>query len=202
MLISVTNLIGCPILSLHVGGTIARVTEAIVDPNELKIIAYRVEMLTADGEQGDILPVESIREFSQIGMIVDSSDEFVEGEEIIRIKTVLNLNFALTGLKVESKSGKKLGKVSDFNVEPATWTVQQIVVQRPLIKSFLDPELLISRNEIDSVTDHKVVVKDETSKASNVVASTAASSSFVNPFRERKLAAEGHAKDQRATNSN
>lgn len=197
MLISVTNLIGCPILSLHIGGTIARVTEAIVDPNELKIIAFRINNLTADGESsGDILPVESIREFSQIGMIVDSSDEFVDGEEIIRIKTVLGLNFSLTGLKAESKSGKKLGKVSDFNIEPSTWTVQQLVVQRPLIKSFLDPELLISRNEIDSVTDHKVILKDENSKARSTAMPATTSASFVNPFRERKLAAEGHAKEQ------
>ncbi len=198
MLISVTNLIGCPILSLHVGGTIARVTEAIVDPNELKIIAFRITNLTADEVGRDILPVDSIREFSQIGMIVDSSDEFVDGEDIIRIKTVLKLNFSLTGLKVESKSGKKLGKVTDFNVEPATWTVQQLVVQRPWIKSLLDPELLISRSQIDSVTDYKVIIKDEKSTVKAAVTPAAASTAFVNPFRERKLATDGHAKEQQS----
>lgn len=197
MLISVANLIGCPILSLHVGGTIARVTEAIVDPNELKIIAFRVERTIRDDQDGDILPTDSIREFSQIGMIVDSSDEFVNGEEIIRIKTILDLHFSLVGLKAESKTGSKLGKVSDYNVEPTAWSIQQLVVQRPFIKALLDPELLISRNEIDSVTDYKVIIKDDKGRIKSAALPAAASTAFVNPFREqRKLATEQHAKDQ------
>lgn len=178
-------------------GTIARVTEAIVDPNELKIIAFRVDGPTTGTEDtGDILPATSVREFSRLGMIIDSSDEFVNGDEIIRIKTVLDLGFSLLKLKAESKAGAKLGKVSDFIVEPETWFVQQLVVQRPILKALLDPELLISRNEIDSVTDTKVIIKDEKPKIKVAAMPAASSSSFVNPFRERKLAAEHNLKEQ------
>lgn len=195
MLISAANLIGCPILSLHVSGSIARVTEVLVDPNELKVIAFRVEGPTIGTEDvGDILPAGSVREFSRLGMIIDSSDEFVKDDEIIRIKTVLDLDFSLLRLKAESKAGAKLGKVSDFIVEPETWFVQQLVVQRPIVKALLNPELLIPRSEIDSVTDTKVIVKDEKPKIKVEATPAAASSSFVNPFRERKLAAEHNAK--------
>lgn len=198
MLISATNLIGCPILSLHVSGTIAHVDEAIIDPNELKIIAFRVSgPMINDDETGDILPVESIREFSRLGMIIDSTDELVKGEDVIKIKRALDINFLILKLKVESKSGAKLGKVSDYIVEPDTWFIQQLVVQRPIIKALLDPELLISRSEIDSVTDTKVIIKDEKPKL-KVEATVPAnmSSSFVNPFRERKLATENNNKER------
>lgn len=197
MLFNGSRLIGCPVLSLHVGGQIASITELIVDPDDLKIIACRVVGPLIGKEVGEILPMESVREFSRLGMIVDSADEFVEPDEIIRIKKVLDLNFHLVGLKVESKQGAKLGKVSDFTLEPSTWQVQQLIVQRPLIKAFIDPELTISRNRIDEVNDYKVIIKEEkeTPKSKAKVAKNDFVPSFVNPFREPDFAAETRTKN-------
>ena len=128
MLFNGSRLLGCPVLSLHVGGRIASVSELIIDPDDLKIIACRVTGLLVGKEVGEILPMDSVREFSRLGMIVDSADEFVEPDEIIRIKKILDLNFHLIGLKVESKQGARLGKVCDFTVEPSTWQVQQLII--------------------------------------------------------------------------
>ncbi len=198
MLFNGSRLIGCPILSLHVGGRIASVSELIIDPDNLKIIGCRVEGPLVGKEVGEILPMESVREFSRLGMIVDSADEFVAPDEIIRIKNAIDLNFHLVGLKVESKQGAKLGKVSDFTVEPSGWQVQQLIVQRPLIKAFLDPELTISRNRIEEVDDYKVVIKEEaeTPKSKAKAAKNDFVPSFVNPFREPDFATESRTKDQ------
>lgn len=198
MLFNGSRLLGCPVLSLHVGGRIASVSELIVDPDDLKIIACRVEGPLVGKEVGEILPMESVREFSRLGMIVDSADEFVAPDEIIRVKKVLDLNFRLVGLKVESKQGVKLGKVSDFTVEPATWQVQQLIIQRPLIKAFLDPELTVSRNRIEEVNDYKIIIKEETEKPTSKakVAKTDFVPGFVNPFREPDFAAESRTEEQ------
>lgn len=198
MLFNGSRLIGCPVLSLHVGGRIATVTELILDPDDLKIIACRVEGPLVGKEAGEILPIESVREFSRLGMIVDSADEFVQPDEIIRIQKVLDLNFHLLGLKVESKQGAKIGKVSDFTVEPSTWQVQQLIVQRPFMKAFLDPELTISRNRIEEVNDYKVIIKDETEKptAKAKVSKNDFVPSFVNPFREPDFASDAQTEDQ------
>ena len=74
MLINGSSLNNCPVLSLHIGGEIARVTEVVVDPNTLKIIGFRVAGKLIKDDTGDILPIESVREFSRMGMIVDSID--------------------------------------------------------------------------------------------------------------------------------
>ncbi len=60
MLINGSRLIGCPILSLHVGGAIAHVSDVIIDPNDLKIIGFRVSGSLVRGEVGDVLPVDSV----------------------------------------------------------------------------------------------------------------------------------------------
>lgn len=193
MLINNSRLIGCPILSLHVGGRIASVVETIVDPDTLKIIACRVDGPLVGHEVGEILPMSSVREFSRLGMIVDSADEFVEPDDIIRVKELLGYNFSLLGLKAETKKRRKLGKVSGFTVNPESWQIQQLIVQRPMMQSFLDPELTIARTQIAEINDYKVIVKDSTAKSKSTKAVKPAanfSPNFVNPFREPDFANE------------
>ena len=193
MLINGSSLIDCPVLSLHVGGEIARVTELIMNPNNLKLIAFRVEGPLIRDEVGDILPIESVREFSTHGAIVDSIDEFIDGEEVVRVRDILKLNFSLNGLKVITKKKVKLGKVSDYILDTTSWQVHQIIVQRPLMKSFLDPELIIPRQKIIEVNDYEVIIKDETEKSSKKAPAAAPADfvpNFINPFREPDFASD------------
>ena len=195
MLVNASSLIGCPILSLHVGGQIARVTELVIDPDKLSLIAVRVEGPVVDpNDGGDILAMDSVREFSRAGMIVDSSDEFVRDEDVMRIKKVLQLNFDLNGLKVVTKKKEKLGKVEDFILQSTTWEVQQLIVRRPIMKSLIDPELMIHRSQILKVDDYKVTVKDEREKVKSKPRSSSTKDlvpDFVNPFRKPDFAPEG-----------
>lgn len=193
MLINGSKLNECPILSLHVGGEIARVTEPIVDPDSLKIIGFKLEGKLIRDDVGNILPIGSVREFSRMGMIVDSIDEFVMADDIVRIHDVLKLNFALPGLKVVTRKKVKLGKVLDYTVDVETWHVQQLIVQRPVMKAFFDPELIIPRKQIIEVDDYQVIVKDEHEKVKSKVAKEEPVGfvpNFINPFREPDFANE------------
>lgn len=203
MLINGSRLAGCPILSLHVGGAIAHVSDVIVDPNDLKIIGFQVSGPLVRGDVGDILPVDSIREFSRTGMIVDSIDELVDGEEVLRIRDVLKLNFSLPGLKAVSENKAKLGKVTDYVVDSNSWEVYQLIVQRPIMKAFIDPELIIARSEIVEVDDYRVVIKDEHSKLQQSAPSTRTNlvPEFVNPFRKPDFAQDTISQDNRESSS-
>ncbi len=184
MLVSANRLIGTPILSMQATAQIATVESAIVDPNSFKIIAFKLGGGVVAKSNAYILDVKSIREYSRYGMVIDSVDELVEPDDIIKISEILKLNFDLIGLKVETKKGSKLGKVSDYTVTNDNFSIQQIIVKRPLIKSFMDPELTIPRKEIVEITDYKVIVKDE----EKVIRARAEKEdfvpNFVNPFRK------------------
>lgn len=193
MLINGSKLVDCPILSLHIGGEIARVVEPIVDPNSLKVIGFKVEGKLVNEDTGDILPIESVREFSRMGMIVDSIDELVDGTDIVKIKNVLELDFHLVGHKVVTRKQVKLGRVNDYTLEISGWSIQQLIVQRPIMKAFFDPELIISRAKIIEVDDEQVVVKDEHDRAKTKIEAAAPATfvpNFVNPFREPDFANE------------
>ena len=135
MLVYGSKLIGCPILSLHVGGAVAFVRELIIDPNTLKVIGFYVEGPLVGRQAANILDVKDVREYSQMGMVIDSLDSLVEPDEVIKIGKVVELNFSLNGLKVETKKGSKLGKVGDFTLNSDNFELQQLVVERPKLKA-------------------------------------------------------------------
>ena len=184
MLLLGSNLTGYPILSLHVGGEIARVSKPIIDPENLKIVAFRVLGPSTGKEVGDILMTDGVRETSDIGMIVDSVDDFVRSGEVVRLDKVLELNFDIIGLKVITKKGTKLGKVSDYMVNPENFEISQIVVQRPFFKALNDPELWIGRSEIVEINDERIIVKDEEAKIQQKIVKDF-TPDFVNPFRKQ-----------------
>ena len=197
MLTRSTRLTDFPVLSLHLGSRIARLVAPIVDPNDLKIIAYRVDGPLVGREYGDILPTSSVREHSPIGFIIDSSDELVAADDIVRVRDILKLHFNLIGLKVVTKRGTKLGKVIDYTIDLDSGLIQQLIVQRPPLKAFIDPELTISRSQILEVTDYEVKVKDEEEKIRRVAQSEFVPS-FINPFREPDYATEPSAAEPSA----
>ncbi len=186
MLIAASRLIGTPILSMQATGQIASISSAIVDPVSLKIIGFFLAGPLVNKSPANILDVSSIREYSRYGMVIDSIDELVEPDDVIKISKVLELNFELLDLKVETKKGSKLGKVSDYVVTNDNFTVQQIIVKRPLLKSFMDPELTIPRKEIVEVTDYKIIVKDEEKVIKEKAEKEDFIPNFVNPFRKNE----------------
>ena len=184
MLIYNSRLIGTPVLSVQTGAPIGYVSDTITDPDNLTIIAFRLNGPLIGKSPANLLAASSVREYSSFGMVVDSIDELITSSDVIKIERIIGLNFSLIGLKVETKKGNKLGKVSDFTVTSEDFITQQIIVKRPAIKSFIDPELTISRKEITEVTDYKIIVKDEEKTLKQKAATEDFIPNFVNPFRK------------------
>ena len=189
MLLDSNRLIGCPVLSLHLGGPIGNITSEITDPENLKIIAAYVNgPQTGNGEYGNILDVRSIREYSNLGIIIDSIDDLVMSGDVIKIDKIIELNFSVIGLDVKTKNGTKLGKVISYTFDPESMMIMQFIVKRPLVKSFLDPEIIIGRSQIKEVNDYELIIKDEEEKIKKESGKQDFVPNFVNPFRDGKFA--------------
>ena len=156
---------------------------SIVSLQEL-ITAFRTKGLLSNIWKNESEMIEFI--LHDPSVVIDNIDELVAPDDIIKIAKVLELNFNLIGLKVETKKGSKLGKVSDYTVTSDDFIIQQLIVKRPAIKSFIDPELTIHRKEIVEITDYKVVVKDEEKVLKKKAEKEDFVPNFVNPFREKQ----------------
>jgi uncharacterized protein YrrD len=181
MLITGERLLNAPVLGLQTGGELARTRKAVIDPATLEILAYELEGPLLDTEPS-LLRVADVREFSDIGLIVDSSDEFVSPDDIIKLGEVYQLHFALVGMPVIDEKKRKLGKVNGYTVDTASFLVHQFSVRRPFLHSLNDTELLIHRTQITEINNDAIIVHSEAEIPEPIMESVR--TSYVNPFRK------------------
>ena len=169
MLLLATKIKKTPIMSLQTGSQIALIGDAIVNPEDLSVIAYETDL----------------REVSQLGFIIDSGEEFVKPEDVIKINDILKLNFKLEGLKVVDQDGNKVGTIIDYTISLANFSVQQLIVKRPLLKSLNVATLTIHRNQITEIDDEKIIIKSELESTPRKRAEQNENfvPNYVNPFR-------------------
>lgn len=181
MLLLGSRLIHTPILSLQTGTELARTSRAIIDPRNLTIAAYELDgpLLT---QTPALLRIADIRELSDIGMIVDSSDEFVGPDDVIKLQQVYEYQFQLVGLHVVDDKRHKLGKVTDYTLEAGNFVIEQLNIKRPLLQSLNDSELLVHRSQIVEITDTEIIVRSVDEQPAEPI-KQAMRSAYANPFR-------------------
>jgi len=189
MLIAGSRLLDAPVMGLQTGSELARTSRAVIDPGNLEIVAYEVKGPLLNMSPS-LLRIADVREFSDIGIIVDSSDEFVSTDDIIKLSDIYKLHFTLEGMPVIDEKKHKLGKVTGYTIDTAGFMVQQLSVKRPLLKSFGDTELLIHRTQITEINDRAIIVHSEAETPEPLLESVR--TAYVNPFRKNPQAEQLH----------
>ena len=182
MLLRTSLLQDTPVMSLQTGEQIATTSKVMVSPVTLKIVGFELSgrrLLT----NPSFLRTEDIRELSNIGFIVDSSDECVGLDDVIAIKELYNLDFELSGMPVVDRSGKKIGRIYDTVFATETFTVEQLCINKPFLQSFGDAELLIHRNQIYEINRDAVIIRNQKQTAQQK-----GKVGLTNPFRQEPQA--------------
>lgn len=167
-------------MSLQTGSELGRTTEPLIDPATLDIIAYRLRG-SKIGHEPMLLLTRDVRELGSLGIIVDSSDELVLEDDIIKIQQVSKLGFHLIGLPVKDTASRRLGKIYDYAVDVQTFTIKQIMVKQSIMRSLTSHELIINRSQIVEINNHELIV--DTATTQEKVTPAAAQEGFTNPFR-------------------
>lgn len=179
MLISLAELTSIPVMSLQTGVEVAYTVEPIVDPSTLDILAYEL-----DGESLDTTPaflrVQDIRELSDLGFIIDSSDSLSDLDDFVTHADLYKNPVQIEGMRVLDDRSTLLGKVEAAIMDTQTFRIEQLQVKPPLFKRFMETNLLISRAQIKEVTDDTIIVRSATLK-DKVEAKTTRRA--MNPFR-------------------
>lgn len=170
-----------PVMSIQTGDELARTKEPIIDPRYLTIVAVYVEGAHID-EQPSVLHVGDIRESGSLGFIVDDASKLMPLDGLVRLMEIIDMDFTLIGCKVVDTTGQTLGKVSDYAFEPSHFTIQQLYVGRPLLKSFSNSSLIINRTQVVGVSKGRIVVEAPT-VSEKTEATSADAPAFTNPFR-------------------
>jgi sporulation protein YlmC with PRC-barrel domain len=159
MLVLRNSIIDRPVMSLRTGRQVATAVKEIINPNNLKIEGfYCIDSI--DKKKQLVLLYQDIRDVLPAGLVVDDHDVLSEQDELIRLQKTIKLAFELIGKTVVSENKKRLGKVSDYAVEPESMLVKKIYVAQSIIKNFTGGTLSIDRTQIIEITNKKIIVKD------------------------------------------
>lgn len=193
MLILKDRLQNIPVMSLQTGARIAETSDFIIDPRQLKIVAFYCRGPRLDVNPA-VLVVNDIREMSNIGFIVDSADVLVAPSDLVRLKEVITFNFVLENKKVVDDLGNRLGKVINFTLDGTTLYIIKLHVQPGFMQAWKTTELTIDRSQIIEVTDTEVVVRSATLKKEDEQRErTAPTPVLDNPFRRAPANNSDHA---------
>jgi hypothetical protein len=146
------------VLSLRIGSPIATITGPIINPNNLKIEGFYCQDRFNRKEL--VLLYQDIRDMLPQGYVVNDHDVLVEPEELIRLKTVLELNFELIGKPVETVSKEKIGKISDYATETETMFIQKLYASQSVLKSLTGGTLSIDRTQVNEITPKRIIIND------------------------------------------
>lgn len=185
MLISGSRLVHAPVMGLQTGSELARTKRAVIDPKTLEVVAYELEGPLLD-ETPSLLRIADVREFSDIGLIVDSSDEFVALDDIIKLKEIYEVYFTPIGMTVIDEKRQKLGKVDSYTIETGAFLIQQLLVKRPFLKSLSDTHLLVHRTQITEINDREIIVHSQAEIPEPAL--EAMRHGYTNPFRKSQQA--------------
>ncbi len=184
MLLLGERLIGTPVMSLQVGSKVAETTRPIIDPRTLTIVAYEVDGDLLD-QHPSFIRIADIRELSDLGMIIDTSDELVGENDVIKLKELLDLGFALPGKRVVDTRGKKLGKVEDYTIDTDSFVIQQLSVKSGFINSLASTGNIVHRSQIVEINDTTITVKSGEKKLTSLGTTGNIHQTYTNPFRKQ-----------------
>jgi sporulation protein YlmC with PRC-barrel domain len=145
-------------MSLRTGQQVATALEPIINPNNLKIEGFYCVDRFDKNEL--ILLYQDIRDIIPKGFIVDDHDVLTPPEELVRLKDTMQIGFKLLGKPVVTISKQRVGKVSDYATEIETMYIQKLYVTQGMLKSFTGGNLGVDRNQINEITDKKIIINE------------------------------------------
>ncbi len=152
------SLFNKPVMSLRTGQPVATTGRLIINPNNLKIEGFYCQDRFSKSEL--ILLYQDIRDVIPQGFVVDDQDVLVEPNDLVRLKDIMALDFKLIGKPVVTVSKERIGKVSDFATEIETFYIQKLYVSQNMLKSFTGGNLGVERNQINEITDKKIIINE------------------------------------------
>lgn len=158
MLITIDSVIGAPVVSLRTSQPLGVITEPIINPYTLKVVAFYVDGPMVQYDPAVIF-TEDIRALDRRGVLIDSAENIMSPVDMVRLNEVIAYDFHLVKLLVVDNHKQKLGHVGTYIVDSHSFNIMQIVVQPRFWKSLSVTELTISRNQIIEIDDKKIVVK-------------------------------------------
>jgi uncharacterized protein YrrD len=153
------SLINRPVLSLRTGGQVATTFSPIINPNNLKIEGFYCTD-AFERKRTVILLEQDIRDVITQGLVVNDHDSLSDPAELVRLKKIMGIRFAIAGKSVVTSSKQKLGKVVDYATDLDSMYIQKLYVAPSMFKNLAGGSIGVDRTQIIEINDKKIIIHD------------------------------------------
>lgn len=158
-----SEIIGSKLFTVHTGGPIGIVTGLLVRRKDLKVELFKIKLFEDNSIR--YLLTSDIRTYEAGKIIINSYQELSEPDELLRHQELIKEEFVLFSVKVETQSGKRIGKIKDYGIDTAHYFATKLHIRAGFLQRIMHERLIIDRSDILDITKSKIVVRDATIKA-------------------------------------
>ena len=149
------------LFSIRSSGRIGIVIGPVINPHNLHIDGFYCK--THNGQYNGIVVDIDVRDLSAKGIVIDNHEDISEPAELVRLKSIIDINYQLIGKPVYSGKSK-VGKVIDYVFDVKSLFITALHVQPSLLKSFGTNQLIIDRQSIIEVSDSRITISSPDQK--------------------------------------
>jgi uncharacterized protein YrrD len=149
---------GKPVLLQKEKAVVGIVEDMIVNPDNGEFVGLLVR--EGFGKKNlKTLPEKDLVSITSGYFLISSYESLGELDEIVRLKTIIDLDIPITGTKTYTVSGKYLGKSRDYTLNMKSLRIDKIYVEPPILSGGMR-ELAIAFPQIISIEKDKITVED------------------------------------------
>ena len=154
MMIEAVQLINLAVAAEDSLRKVGSISQIIINPENGQLMGFLVNI-------GLFLPPKilsfmDIKFWDTNGIVTESEENFVNPEEVVRIKNVLDKKINLLEMSAQTESGKSLGIVENFLIDTET-----ISVVKYYLKDLLGKSRIMPANKVVSIDQNIVFIDDE-----------------------------------------
>ena len=170
MFIHYSKIIGLNIAELRTQSKVGSVSDVVIDNQFFKILGLVINRNYLWPKNVTVVTISDIIEIEKRGVLINQADSIIPIQDAVRINKQVKNGSVGINQKVISKSGQYLGKVFDYVVDGASFSITKIYIKNIL------KERIIPTQNILSYKRGVIVIDDD---LSTMPLSTATESSSV-----------------------
>ena len=155
------SIIGKEILSLEEGVKLDKVTDVVVDPEGLQVVAL---MVTEGGfmSSSKVIPMAEVESFGKDAVVIRSSQSIVAASADPALQQVVEREEKILGKNVFTTHGDNQGSIADIYFEEATGTVVGYEISAGRLGDVAKGRSYLATDEITAIGGDVVYVEPET----------------------------------------
>lgn len=160
MLKAIREVVGSKLVDLDRSQTIGEVINWVINPAERRLSALVIKQAGMFGKTRVVTTTDVI-EYGPGMVVVKNQTAIISPDEVAGLPQLLKSRHRVMGERVETQSGKLIGRVEDVLFETTDSSLQKFYIKPTLLGMVTRPDVIIGIDKVVRIEPRRLVVSDE-----------------------------------------